>query len=85
MMVQRLLTFLVNTHMKCAIALDINERKISGNRSNLGRKTIASNSTAVVHPRDLFVKTFYRLAAHENAQRHRQLSCHGRRMTAATP
>jgi hypothetical protein len=41
--------------MKCAIALDING-KISGNSRAFGAKTIASNSTAVVHPRDLSVK-----------------------------
>jgi hypothetical protein len=57
MMVQRLLILLVNknNNMKCAIALDING-KISGNSRAFGAKTIASNSTAVVHPRDLSVK-----------------------------
>jgi tRNA A22 N-methylase len=62
MMVQRLLILLVNknNNMKCAIALDINEGKYPATVEQFGAKTIASNSTAVVHPRDLSVKTFYR-------------------------
>jgi hypothetical protein len=42
--------------MKCAIALDINEGKYPATVEQFGAKTIASNSTAVVHPRDLSVK-----------------------------
>jgi hypothetical protein len=38
MMVQRLLTFLVNTHMKCAIALDINEGKYLATGAIWGEK-----------------------------------------------
>jgi hypothetical protein len=57
MMVQRLLILLVNKIiMKCAIALDINEGKYPATVEQFGAKT--SNSTAVVHPRDLSVKTF---------------------------
>jgi hypothetical protein len=58
MMVQRLLILLVNknNNMKCAIALDINEGKYPATVEQFGAKTIASNSTAVVHPRDLSVK-----------------------------
>jgi hypothetical protein len=37
--------------MKCAIALDINEGKYPATVEQFGAKTIASNSTAVVHPR----------------------------------
>jgi hypothetical protein len=56
MMVQRLLILLVNkNNNKCAIALDINEGKYPATEQ-FGAKTIASNSTAVVHPRDLSVK-----------------------------
>jgi hypothetical protein len=35
--------------MKCAIALDINEGKYPATVEQFGAKTIASNSTAVVH------------------------------------
>jgi hypothetical protein len=44
--------------MKCAIALDINEGKYPATVEQFGAKTIASNSTTVVHPRDLSVKRF---------------------------
>jgi hypothetical protein len=60
MMVQRLLILLVNKIIICAIALDINEGKYPATVEQFGAKTIASNSTAVVHPRDLSQKTFYR-------------------------
>jgi hypothetical protein len=42
--------------MKCAIALNINEGQYPATVEQFGAKTIASNSTAVVHPRDLSVK-----------------------------
>jgi hypothetical protein len=48
--------------MKCAIALDINEGKYPATVEAIWGAKIASNSTAVVHPRDLSVKKFYRFA-----------------------